>query len=277
MDSAGDLPPGWADEFEIDIIPINIHFGEKTYLQGVDISNSEFYKLVEESGVIPKTSQPTPNQFVRFYESIAKPGEDIISIHVTGKLSGTFNSAVLAAKELIGKFNIIPIDSKAGTASQGYMCREARELYRKNVPLESIIERMKFITKNIHVIFTLDTLEYVRMSGRVKALQAAFASLLQVKPIIVLRDGILEMGDRVRTRRRSLEFIVDEMRNRLGDQLLNMAVVHSEDPKAGETLYDMVSNNFNFNEIIITELSTGIAANLGPGTIGIVAYPVEET
>jgi DegV family protein with EDD domain len=277
MDSAGDLPPGWAEAYKIDIIPINIQFGEKTYLQGIDISNSEYYALVKESGVIPKTSQPTPNQFIEFYKKIAEPNDTILSIHVTGKLSGTFNSAVMAAKELGGKYNIIPIDSRAGTASQGYMCKEARELNRRDVSLEQIVERMKYIALNIHVIFTLDTLEYVRMSGRVKALQAAFASLLKVKPIIVLRDGILEMGDRVRTRRRSLEFIVEKMRNRLGEQLVNMAVVHSEDPKAGEILYDMVRNVFNCNELIMTELSTGIAANLGPGTIGIVAYPVEES
>ena len=277
MDSAGDLPAGWAEEYEIDIIPINIHFGEKTYLQGVNLNNAEFYKLVQQSGVIPKTSQPTPNQFIKFYVGIAEPEEDIISIHVTGKLSGTLNSAVLAAKELAGKYNIIPIDSRAGTASQGYMCREARELDRNSVPLEAIIDRMIFIAQNTQIIFTLDTLEYVRMSGRVKALQAAFGSLLKVKPIIVLRDGILEMGDRVRTRRRSLEFIVEKMRSRLGDRLLNMAVVHSEDPEAGELLYAMVSKNFNCNELIMTELSTGIAANLGPGTIGIVAYPVEES
>jgi len=277
MDSAGDLPDGWAKKYEIETIPINIHFGDKTFLQGVDLSNSEFYDLVNKSGVIPKTSQPTPQQFIDFYEEIAIPGDDILSIHVTSKLSGTFESAILAAKELFGKFNIIPIDSCAGTASQGYMCKEARELDYTNTPLSKIIARMEYIARNINVIFTLGTLEYVRMSGRVRALQAVFASILNVKPIIVLREGILESGAKVRTKRRALEYIVDQMLSRVEEQLVNVAVVHAEDHKDGNYLLEIVKRKFNYNEVILTELSIGIAANLGPGTIGLVVYPVEES
>jgi DegV family protein with EDD domain len=277
MDSAGDLPDGWAEKYEIKTIPINIHFGVKTYLQGVDLTNSDFYNLVNQSGVIPKTSQPTPQQFIDFYNEIAMPGDDILSIHVTSKLSGTFDSAVLAAEELSGKFNIIPIDSRAGTASQGYMCKEARELDRNNTSLNKITARMEYIARNINVIFTLGTLEYVRMSGRVRALQAVFASILNVKPIIVLRDGILESGARVRTRRRALDYVVDQMLKRLEEQLVNIAVVHAEDHKDGNYLLDIVKSKFNYQDVILTELSIGIAANLGPGTIGLVAYPVEES
>jgi DegV family protein with EDD domain len=276
LDSAGDLPDGWAEKFEIETIPINIHFNEKTFLQGVDLSNSEFYDLVNKSGVIPKTSQPTPKQFIDFYEKIAIPGDDILSIHVTSKLSGTFTSASMAAKELSGRFNIIPIDSCAGTASQGYMCKEARELDRNDTSLNKIIGRMEYIAKNINVILTLGTLEYARMSGRVKALQAVFASILNVKPIIVLRDGILEMGAKVRTRRRALEYIVDQMLSRVEEQLVNVAVVHAEDHEDGNYLLETVKRKFNYKDVILTELSIGIAANLGPGAIGIVSYPVEE-
>lgn len=277
MDSAGDLPGGWAERFKIDTIPINIHFGDKTFLQGVDLSNSEFYRIVEESGMIPKTSQPTPQQFIDFYSEIANPGDDILSIHVTSKLSGTFESAFLAAEELKGKFNIVPIDSCAGTASQGFMCREARELDHIDTSLDKIIARMKYIAWNINVIFTLGTFEYVRMSGRVRALEAVFASILNVKPIIVLRDGILESGAKVRTRRRALDFVVNQMLTRLEEQLVNIAVVHAEDHKDGNYLLEIVKSKFNYKELILTELSIGIAANLGPGTIGLVAYPVEET
>src|SRR5512136_1338561 len=96
MDSAGDLLPGWDDEFKIDIIPINIQFGERTYLSGIDLSNSDFYRLADESGIIPQSSQPSPQQFIDFYNRIAEPGDTIISIHVTAKLSGTYDSAVIA-------------------------------------------------------------------------------------------------------------------------------------------------------------------------------------
>ena len=275
MDSAGDMPPGWAEEYDVQIIPINIHFGEQMFLQGVDISNADFYRLVESSGVIPKTSQPTPQQFIDFYKRIAKPGDSILSIHITSKLSGTFDSAKIAARELLGQYHIIPVDSASGSASMGYMCREARIMERAGVVLDKIVDRMNFIRHNVQIVLTLNTMEYARMSGRVKALQAALASLLNVKPIIVLREGVIELEDRVRTRQRSLQFIIDKISGIVGKRAVNAAVVHAEDPSAGRLLMEMVRSKMNCAELIMTELSTGIAANLGPGTVGVIAYPVE--
>lgn len=275
MDSAGDMPHGWAQEYDIQVIPINIHFGERTFLQGIDLSNADFYQMAEETGQIPKTSQPTPHQFVTFYERIANPGDTILSIHVTGKLSGTLASAQMAAKELVDRFRVIPIDSASGSAAMGYMCREARLLERAGASVEMIVERMKAVAASVSIILTLDTLEYARKSGRVQALQAALASILNVKPIIKLRDGVLELGDRVRTRKKSLEFIIQEMKERMGNVLVNAAVVHSEDIRSARQLLEMVEKNLNCKKLIVTELSIGVAANLGPGTVGVIAYPVE--
>ena len=276
IDSAGDMPAGWAQQFDIQIIPINIHFGERTFLSGIDLSNSDFYRLADESGVIPKTSQPTPQQFVQFYEKIAKAGETILSLHVTGKLSGTLDSARIAAREMVGKFNVIPIDSASGSAAMGYMAREARLMERAGAKAEQIVQRLEQISKKVQIILTLDTMEYARRSGRVKALQAALASLLNVKPIIVLKEGVLELGDRVRTRSKALDFVVDTISQRLGKQLINVGIVHAEDPQSAETLKQAAQAKLNINDLIVTELSIGVAANLGPGTVGIVAYPVEE-
>jgi fatty acid kinase fatty acid binding subunit len=276
IDSAGDMPAGWAHEFDIQVIPINIHFGEQTFLSGVDLSNKDFYRLADESGVIPKTSQPTPQQFIQFYEKIAQIGETIISLHVTGKLSGTLDSARIAARELVGKYNIIPLDSASGSAAMGYMAREARLMERGDEKVEQIVQRLEQISRKIQIILTLNTLEYARRSGRVKALQAALASLLNVKPVIILREGVLELGDRVRTRGKALEFVVDTIVTRLGRQLVNVAIVHAEDPQAAETLLRSAQAKLNCNDLIVTDLSIGVAANLGPGTAGIVAYPVEE-
>ncbi len=148
-DSAGDSPPDWPERFEFHIIPVNIQFGEDTFKQGTEISDEEFYRIAKETGVIPKTSQPSPHQFIEFYKNIASPGDTILSIHVTSKLSGTYNSAVMAAKELTGKYNVIPFDSKAGSAAQAFMCREARELDRLGKPIEDILERMRHIQRTI--------------------------------------------------------------------------------------------------------------------------------
>jgi len=275
IDTAGDIPADWVSEFDVHMIPINIHFGEQTFYQGVDLDNEGFYKLVDESGVIPKTSQPTPKQFVEFYRQIADPGDSILSIHVTSKLSGTYESAELAARELEGEYNVIPFDSAAGSAAQGYMAQEARQMERDGSSIEAILERLKAIRKYIEVILTLDTLDYARKSGRVGTMQAAMASLLNVKPIVLLTDGLLEMSDKVRTRSKSLEQVLSMIKERIGDRLANVAVVHARDPKAGEALLEKVSKVLNCNSLILTELSIGIAANLGPGTVGIIAYPID--
>lgn len=274
MDSAGDIPPKWDEMFDINIIPLNIHFGERTFLQGVDLSNSDFYRMVEEGGIFPKTSQPSPQQFIDFYKQIAQPGDDIISLHVTGKLSGTLASAQMASRELEGEYNVYPIDSKSGSAAMGYMCREARLLNRAGRSTKEIVDVMEAIAAQVRIILTLDTLEYARRSGRVKALQAALASLLNVKPIVELSDGVLELGDRVRTRSKALSFVIDKIRSSIGNNLANVAVVHAEDPKSAEILVDKVRDQLNCRELITTELSIGVAANLGPGTVGVIAYPV---
>ena len=276
MDSAGDIPNEWLEKYDIQVIPINIHFGEKTYFQGIDLTNNGFYQLVKKTGIIPKTSQPTPKQFEIFYRKNASPGETILSVHVTSKLSGTYASAEIAAAELKNEFNIYPVDSGGGSASMGFMCKEARELDREGKGIREILDRLIYIRHHTEIILTLDNLEYARMSGRVKALQAALASLLNVKPIVVLNDGILNVTEKVRTRGRSLERILEKMRERIGNMRVNIAVVHAQDPLIGDKLLERVKETFNYKELIFTELSTGIAANLGPGTVGIIAYPALE-
>jgi len=275
MDAAGDMPDGWAEEYDIDVIPINIHFEEKTYLAGVNLSNEGFYQLVDQSGVIPKTSQPTPQQFVDFYEQVADLGDTILSIHVTSRLSGTYESAELAKRQLSDVFDIYPMDSRNGSAGMGYMCRDARLMERAGNSFEEIMERMDEIRRNISINLVLDTLEYARMSGRVKTLQAAIASILNVKPIVELIEGDLVMEDKVRTSKKALQKAINKTKEIHKTQKLNVAVVNARDPKSGARLMELVKGELNCAELIMTELSIAVAANLGPGTLGIIAYPVE--
>jgi DegV family protein with EDD domain len=274
MDSACDIPQEWQSEFEVEVIPINIQFKDKTYQQGIDLSNDDFYHLADSTGIIPKTSQPTPQQFVGFYKRIAQGGDTILSLHVTSKLSGTFNSAVLAARELKNKFNIIPYDSGSGSAAVGFMCKEIRQLERSGATLQAIIARLDTIRQNVNVVLTLDTLEYAWRSGRVKALQAALAALVNIKPIIVLKEGALDMREKVRTRQRAINRVFEIIHQRVDDRLVNIAVVHSQSLDAAKVLMQKVKETFHINDIFLSDLSIGVAANLGPGTIGIVAYIV---
>ncbi|MCC6498935.1 MAG: DegV family protein [Anaerolineales bacterium] len=274
-DGAGDILPEWGKEYGIDMIPVNILFGEKSYLQGVDIDNEGFYKMVEEHRKIPKTSQPSPHQFVEFYRKIAQKGDTILSIHITAKLSGTYASAIAAAQDVKDEFKVLPIDSMLGSLGIGLLCREARKLERAGKSVEEIVKYVEEIKTRARVILTLDTLEYAKMSGRVKTLQAALASVLNVKPIAVLRDGDLSMKERVRTRKAALDRVIEMAKEEFGDQPVILAAVHARDLKSGEALLEQAKKSFNYKETMISDLAISIAANLGPGTVGLIVYPVE--
>ena len=277
IDSAGDLPAEWIKDYEIDIIPINVHMGEDVYLEDVDITPDQFYKWVNETGRIPKTSQPTPQQFINFYRKIGQPGDVILSIHITSKLSGTFESAVLAAQDLKDEpYQIVPFDTLAGTAIQGYMCREARQLDRKGVGIEGIITRLEEIRDGTELLFTVDNLEFAQKSGRVQLLEATLASVLKIKPVITLKDGTLAVVDKVRTRKASLDFILREMAKRFGEKVVNAAIIHAQDFSTAKDISERIKDFINIKDIFIQELSVALASHFGPGTIGIVAYPVEE-
>lgn len=276
MDTAGDLPSGWQEKYDIDLIPINIIHEGKTYLQGIDLKYDDFYRIVEESNSIPSTSQPTPYQFVEFYREIAKPEDTILSIHVTERLSGTMSSAKRAAEELRGELNIIPFDSASGTICLGLMARKAREMAQNGISMDDIVKKLETIRDKMELVFTLDTMKFARMSGRVKHLQAALASLLNVKPIIELKNGIVEMGEKVRSRAKSIEKLLDKMKRKVGDKRVMVGVIHAHDPESGMDLLNRAINSFNCAEAVLAELSISLAAHFGPGTIGLAAYPVED-
>ena len=274
-DGAADMPQEWLKEFDIQVIPINIHFGEKTYLQNVDLDTEGFYNLVDQTRKVPKTSQPTPHQFVEFYKKIAQEGDTILSLHITSKLSGTYDSAVAAARELERTFNVIPFDSMCGSAGIGMLCREARLAERAGQGIEEIVQSLETLRGKIDIFLALDTLEYARMSGRVGTLQAALASVLNVKPIAKLGNGVLNMTEKGRTRNASLERLIAMAKEKVGDKAINLAVVHARDPKSGEILLEKARAMLNVKEFILADLSISIAANLGPGTVGLIFYPVE--
>lgn len=275
-DGAVDMPAEWFKEYEINRIPINVHFGEKTYLQDVDLTLDGFYKMVDEKGsTFPKTSQPSPHQFAEYYKKIAQPGDTILSIHITSKLSGTYASAVAAVDEVKDMFKVIPVDTLGGTMGTGFMCRAARQMERAGKSVDEIVRHLESIRSKVQIILTLDTLEYARRSGRVGTLSAALASILNVKPIALLKDGVIEMVDKVRTRKAALERVLEMAKNAYGDQPIYIAVVHARDLASGQALLDEAKKRFNVKDSVLTDLSVSLAINFGPGTVGIVLYPAE--
>ena len=275
-DGAVDMPQGWEKEYDIHVLPLWVRFGERVYTQGIDIGPENFYSLVRENRAIPKTSLPSPQQVVDFYRKIASKGDNILSVHLASKLSGTFSVIQIAAQELADEINIVPFDSGAGSAAMGWMCREARLLERSGAAMSEIVQRLEKFREQLTLIFTVDNLEFAQLSGRVNSLQSAVSSVLRIKPVIMLRDGLLYAGEKVRTRRRALERLLDCVRERVGTRKILLAVVHAADPETAQLIVEKAKTLFNIKELIVTELSIPVAAHLGPGTVGIVAIPVEE-
>ncbi len=275
-DGAADIPSEWQKEFDVQVIPINIHFGEKTYIQNVDLDFDGFYKLVsDKTNAFPKTSQPSPHQFVEFYKKNYQPGDTILSIHITSKLSGTYASAVAAAEELKGTYNVITFDSLAGSMGTGSMCRTARQMERAGKSVDEIVSYLESIRSKVFIILTLDTLEYARRSGRVGALSASLASVLNLKPIALLKDGLVETVDKVRTRKAALARVIALGQELVGKRPVHLGVVHARDIESGKALMEEAKTHFNIKSSELTDLSISLAINFGPGTVGLVLYPAE--
>ncbi len=275
-DGAADILPAWEKEYDIKVIPINVHFGEKTYIQNVDLNFDGFYKLVDDkSNPFPKTSQPSPHQFVEFYKNNFEPGDTILSIHITSKLSGTYASAVSAAEELKGTYNVVTFDSLGGSMGTGFMCRTARLMEREGKSVDEIIRYLESIRDQVHVILTLDTLDYARRSGRVGTLSAALASILNVKPIARLQSGLVNMVEKVRTRKAALDRVLEIGMETVGNKPVHLGIVHARDIESGKALLEEAKKKFNVKSVEMTDLSISLAINFGPGTVGLVLFPAE--
>jgi len=170
---------------------------------------------------------------------------------------------------------VVPIDSASGTISMGMMVKEARIMERAGAKLDEILERMDFIRRNMHLTAALDTLKYARLSGRVKYLQAALASVLQVKPIIELREGIIEITEKVRSRAKSIDRVLNIMEEKLHGKKIHAGVVHARDASSGKELLQKVVQRFDCVEASLSELSISLAAHFGPGAVVLAAYPVK--
>ncbi|HOM66927.1 MAG TPA: DegV family protein [Brevefilum fermentans] len=273
IDGSGDMPEGWEEKYQFQIVPIPIQIGDKTYYQGVDINPSLFYELVQDEKNRPKTAAPSPDMIKTLIENLYDAGDTVLSINVSGKMSATVQMVQKAAEELKNKIEVITFDSNAGSAVLALMARDARLRDIAGETIEQILEKLRLLRDQLIIVLTLDNLEFAYRSGRVGKLQAALTSILDIKPIVTLKEGLLSMSDLVRTRRKSLEKIVAKVYQRFGNEAIKVAIVHSQDRPTAELLQKMISDTLNVTETIFTELSISVAANLGPKTVGIVAYP----
>ena len=274
-DSTCDFPDEWMQQYNIHVIPIHIQFGAETFRDGETIDKATFYERIARDGVLPKTSQPPPGDFVEAYRAIASPSDEVISIHVTGKLSGTCASACMAAETVADRIKVHVFDSLAGSSILGYMCLEAARMAEAGKGADEILKRLEAVRPRINLILTLANLKFAQMSGRVGKLQGALASLLNVQPIVRLDDGLLDMAERVRTRKKAVERIIEMARERVGDAPVHLAVLHAEAPEEGAELLEQAKRAFQYREAFVHDLALSLAVQFGPGALALSTYPAE--
>lgn len=271
-DSTCNLTPETLEKYNIRIAPISIQFLDETFEEDIDIDRDTFYRKIDELGIIPTTSQPTPAWFAKYYEEADSEEDQFLVITVTQKHSGTYDSAILA-KSMVPDVNVTVFDSASISLGTGWMVLEAARAIEEGKDLDSIVKRLEHIRENSTLYLTPAVLKYLQMSGRVGKLQGALASLLNVKPIIALKDGALAAMENVRTRGKALERLLTLTEEAFGDKPVNVAVIHARAKEDGDALLKSVQKRFNVQDYLLGDLVSSLAVHGGPGVVAVFAYP----
>ena len=269
-DSTADVPTTLLERYDIRVVPINIQFAQETYQEGIDMDRPTFFRELEVC--MPTSSQPSPGQFAEVYEQLAGQGHSILTIVITSKHSGTYQSAELA-KSMLPDADIEVFDSLSISIGTGYHVLEAARAAGEGKSMGEILQLLEGIRSRMHLYFTPATLKYLQRSGRVGNLAGALLSILSVKPIIKVEDGVLEAFERVRTRGKSLDRLVELTAEAVGTtEPVKLAIIHAEAHDEAEALRARLQENFICDEMHVVDLACSLTVHGGPGIIGIVSY-----
>ncbi|HAS05006.1 MAG TPA: DegV family protein [Dehalococcoidia bacterium] len=264
-DSTSDLPQELIEEFEITIVPAYVQFGGKTYRDGVDISQDEVYKKMLDDEIVVKTSQPPPADFITVYKKLLEEANEIISLQVTGKLSGIFNSAV-QAKEMIGAGDrITVVDSQSTSMGLGLTTLSAARMAKAGEGLMEIMEEIKSSLSRTHLWGIFDTLKYLYLGGRIGNAKALLGGMLRVKPMLTMANGELQPTGLARSRSKGLDKLFEHVKNYFNIQ--DVAIVHSTTPEDAQSLKERIGTIFDKNNIHISRLGPALGVYGGPGTL----------
>jgi len=267
-DSSADLPAQLAEELGITVVPLYVRFGEEVYRDRVDISEDEFYQRLVRDPVHPSTTQPTPQDFTNVYQKLSKEADGIISIHISGKLSGTCSSA-LQGGELIGKSCPIEvIDSQILTMGLGMLAIEAANMAKSGKSLPQVVEEVKRIIPGLHLLGLLDTLKYLALGGRIGKAKHLLGSILNVKPVLTLKDGEVMPAGQARTRTKGIDKLFDFVKN--AKDIQDLAVVYNTTPDDAQSLAERISSIFPKERIRLARLGPVLGVHCGPGILFVV-------
>ena len=268
-DSSADLPPHLTQRWDITVLPCYVIFDDQTYRDGADITADDFYLRLVASPRLPTTAQPSVADFQSVYHDLLGQGHEIISIHISGKLSGTLNSAHQARAALGDEdaSRVEIVDSQLASIPLGLVVlaasRQAEDANSHQVLAEKVSQDLPLA----QCYFAVDTLEYLRKGGRIGKAQAFIGSILNVKPILSIRDGEAHPVERPRNRERALRRLVELTRERSPHQQL--AVIHSTDPEQAEKLLAYLSDLLPPDQVVAARFGPTLGTYLGPRALGV--------
>ncbi|MBI4328792.1 MAG: DegV family protein [Chloroflexi bacterium] len=273
-DSTADIPPRTAAEFGVTVVPLTVHFGQQAYKEGLEISAEEFYLRLTTGAVLPRTSQPSAGDFAEAYRPLVTNGAEVLSIHLSSKLSGTHNSALLGRQQLLDEAvgakrkspTIEVVDTGQVSMALGLLILRAARMARAGTSLTDLVAWLQGALPRMRTFFVVQTLEYLARGGRIGRAQAFLGGLLNLKPILEIRDGVVEPLARVRTSTKAFE--------RLAELSLEQApaeeavVAYTTEPDPASTMARRLQEGLNLPSVSIVQVGPVIGTYAGPGLLG---------
>ena len=271
-DSASDMDPARAASLGITIVPLIVNFGSETYSAGVDLSTADFWKrMTAPDAPFPTTAACSPGDFQVAYQRLFDEGADaIVSVHVAGTLSGTIKAAEVARASLKDR-DIQIVDSMSASMGEGMLAELAVQMANEGRSAAQIAETLNRRREDLQVYLALETLEYLKRGGRISGAQAAIGTLLSVKPIIEIKDGRVETAERVRTRGKAREKLVELLAVRPMERLSVLHTTNADVDEFVEQIIPRIPGGIDRSKVTIDTVGPSVGPHLGPGCVGGVA------
>ncbi len=271
-DSTADLVPELVARHRVTVVPLTVNLDGRSHLDGVDITAAEFYEKLQRSSSHPTTSQPSAGQFKEAYERLLKDHDEVVSIHISPKLSGTMGSAQQAA-QMIGDGRVHVVDSQFASMPLAALVLVGANRATHAADASEVIADVTRVREATRCYFAVSTLEYLRRGGRIGAAGALLGSVLQIKPILAIEDGQVVPQERVRTHHRALQRLVELAKAVERGGGLCVVIGHAAAEPAAHALADRLEGIAE--SLIVQPLGPVVGAHAGPGTVGVAAYPAE--